>query len=78
MTTWAQDGYCAHFASEVKVNENKDIFTNMRDMPAAWFFVCAITQKENNSFGLLFFLLVVLVATTWAQGYELEGRITRR
>ena len=34
MTTWEQDGYCAHFASEVKVNENKDIFNNMRDMPA--------------------------------------------
>ena len=34
MTTWAQDGYCAHFASEEKVNENKDIFNNMCDMPA--------------------------------------------
>ena len=34
MTTWAQYGYCAHFASKEKVNENKDILNNMRDMPA--------------------------------------------
>ena len=26
-------------------NENKDIFNNMRNMPAAWFFVCAIVLR---------------------------------
>jgi len=34
MTTWAQDDYCAHFTSEEKFYENKDILNNMRDMPA--------------------------------------------
>ena len=43
-----------------------------------WFKSHLRNQKESNPFGLLFFLLVVLVATTWAQGYEPEGRITRR